>query len=140
MAEEKTTKNKEKTNFVEPSTVNFHLVGDCIAIPIFAMAIMVSFGYAVPSITDYAMFVLFFVIAKFGVAAIPGGGILVMWPVLANQLGFTSDMLSFIHALYVMFDCIITSVNVMGNGAFAMLFTKAYKQTAKLQLTSSEYN
>ena len=131
---EKNLENKELTNFVIPSTVNFHLIGDCIAIPIFAMAIMISFGYQLPGLLDYAVFVSFFVIAKFGVAAIPGGGILVMWPILSAQLGFTSEMLSVIHAIYIMFDSVITSMNVMGNGAFAILFAKIYKKTANCKL------
>lgn len=124
-------KDEQVTNFVVPGTVNFHLIGDCIAIPVFALAIMTSFGFDIPNPGAYLVFSLYFVLAKFGVAAVPGAGILVMWPILGSQLGFSAEMLTLIHALYVMFDPIITATNIMGNGAFAMLFKKVYNLANK---------
>lgn len=118
---EKNAKNKDLVHTVVPATVNIHLIGDCIAIPCFAFAILKNFDIAQPDITTYFMFSVYFVIAKFSVAAIPGGGIIVMLPILEQYLGFNSDMLSLITALYILFDPIITSANVLGNGAFAKI-------------------
>ena len=126
-AAEKNT-NDPKSRGVVPITVNIHLIGDCFSISILALAIMVSFGFDLPSLENYLIFTGFFVLAKFAVAAVPGGGILVMLPVLEKYLGFSGEMLSLITALYILFDPIITSANVMGNGAFAMLFSKVYKR------------
>ena len=42
-----------------------------------------------------------------------------MLPILEQYLGFNAEMLSLITALYILFDPIITSVNILGNGAFA---------------------
>jgi Na+/H+-dicarboxylate symporter len=116
---EKNAKNKDLIHTVVPATVNIHLIGDCIAIPCFAFAILKSFDIIPPDIGSYFMFTVYFVIAKFSVAAIPGGGIIVMLPILEQYLGFNSDMLSLITALYILFDPIITSANILGNGAFA---------------------
>jgi Na+/H+-dicarboxylate symporter len=69
----------------------------------------------------------YFVLAKFAVAAVPAGGILVMLPILEKYLHFSPDMLSLITALYIMFDPIITSINVLGNGAFATIFKRIVK-------------
>lgn len=121
---ERNLKNKYLAHTVIPTTANIHLMGDCIAIPIFAYAVMKSYGVAEPSFFNYLVFVFYFVLAKFSVAAIPGGGILVMLPILHSYLGFNTDMLSLITALYILFDPIITSMNVMGNGAFAKLIDK----------------
>lgn len=118
---ENNTKNKEVSRAVIPVTVNIHLVGDCFAIPIFAYAVLKSFGMDEPSLLTYLLFTFYFVIAKFSVAAIPGGGILVMLPILESYLGFNSAMLSLITALYILFDPVITSANVLGNGAFAKM-------------------
>lgn len=118
---EKNAKNKDLVHTVVPATVNIHLIGDCIAIPCFAFAILKNFDIAPPDITTYFMFSIYFVIAKFSVAAIPGGGIIVMLPILEQYLGFNSNMLSLITALYILFDPIITSANVLGNGAFAKI-------------------
>jgi hypothetical protein len=114
-------KNKEIARSVVPATVNIHLIGDCIAIPIFAYAVMKSFGIAEPSLLTYLIFVFYFVLAKFSVAAIPGGGIIVMLPILESCLGFNGEMLSLMTALYILFDPVITSANILGNGMFAKM-------------------
>jgi Na+/H+-dicarboxylate symporter len=44
-----------------------------------------------------------------------------MLPILESTLGFEADMLSLITALYILFDPIITSANVLGNGGFALV-------------------
>lgn len=121
---EKNAKNKDLARSVIPATVNIHLVGDCFAIPIFAYAVMKSFGMPEPALLTYLTFVAYFVLAKFSVAAIPGGGIIVMLPILETYLGFNAEMLSLITALYILFDPVITSANVLGNGAFAKLIDR----------------
>jgi Na+/H+-dicarboxylate symporter len=118
---EKNAQNKDLVHTVVPATVNIHLIGDCIAIPCFAFAILKNFDIAQPDLYTYFMFTIYFVIAKFSVAAIPGGGIIVMLPILEQYLGFNSNMLSLITALYILFDPIITGANVLGNGAFAKM-------------------
>lgn len=114
-------KNKELARSVIPATVNIHLLGDCIAIPIFAYALMKSYAMPEPMLVSYLFFVVYFVLAKFSVAAVPGGGIIIMLPILENYLGFSPEMLSLITALYILFDPVITCANILGNGAFSKL-------------------
>lgn len=120
------TNNNPMVGVIAPATVNIHLVGDSIAIPTLALAIIANNSMLFPDFSIYLIFAFYFVMNKFAVAAVPGGGILVMIPILHNYLGFTDEMLSLITILYVLFDPIITSVNVAGNGAFAILFTKIF--------------
>lgn len=122
---ESNSKNKNVAGSVIPATVNIHLIGDCIAIPIFAYALLKSFAMPDPSLISYLIFTIYFVLAKFSVAAIPGGGILVMIPILEKHLGFNADMVSLITALYILFDPIITCTNIFGNGAFAKLIDRS---------------
>lgn len=128
----KQSSHDETSVGIVPISINIHLIGDCFAIPILALAILVSFGMGLPSVFDFLIFTVFFVLAKFAVAAIPGGGIIVMIPILEKYLGFTPEMISLITALYILFDPIITSANVFGNGAFAGLFHKVFKAYKKL--------
>lgn len=121
---EKNTKNPSLTRLSTPITVNTHLIGDCFAIPIFAFAVMKNFGIPEPTFFAYLLFALYFVMAKFSVAAIPGGGIIVMLPILESQLGFTTEMSSLITALYILFDPVITCANILGNGGFALALNK----------------
>jgi len=123
------TEKNAKTSLARsiiPMTVNIHLIGDCFAIPILAYAILKNYGLAEPLWWDYCIFAGYFVFAKFSVAGIPGGGVLVMLPILGKYLGFNDEMMSLITALYILFDPVITSANVLGNGAFAMLIDKAH--------------
>jgi Na+/H+-dicarboxylate symporter len=128
---EQNAKNPGLVRSIIPSTANIHLIGDCFAIPILAFALMKSFGMPEPTLITYLIFVCYFVLAKFSVAAIPGGGIVVMIPILESYLGFTSEMLSLITALYILFDPVITCANVLGNGAFAKLIDKLITQRGK---------
>jgi Na+/H+-dicarboxylate symporter len=121
---EKNSKNPDMAKSIIPATVNVHLIGDCFAIPIFAFAVLKSFGLADPSLFTYLIFASYFVLAKFSIAAVPGGGILVMLPILETYLGFDSTMLSLITSLYILFDPVITCANILGNGAFAMVLAK----------------
>lgn len=125
-ASNKNTDDHPMVGVIVPSTVNIHLMGDSIAIPVIAIAILLDKGGAFPDFSSYLIFALYFIVNKFAVAAVPGGGILVMLPVLSAYLGFTDEMLSLITMLYILFDPIITAVNVTGNGAFAVIFTKIF--------------
>lgn len=123
---EKNAQDPDLAKAVIPATVNVHLIGDCFAIPIFAFAILKNFGIAEPAFASYLVFAAFFVLAKFSVAAVPGGGILVMLPILESYLGFNAEMLSLITALYILFDPVITCANVLGNGGFALAISKMF--------------
>ncbi len=123
---EKNTHNVDFARSIIPATVNIHLIGDCFAIPIFAYAVLKTYSISSPTFVTYLIFAAQFVLAKFSVAAIPGGGIIVMLPILERYLGFNSEMMSLITALYILFDPVITSANVLGNGGFAMLMDKLY--------------
>ena len=125
-AAEKNTSNPSLVRAIIPATVNIHLVGDSIGVPILAMGILLTFGYPLPDFQSFLVFSGYFVLAKFAVAAVPGGGVIVMLPVLKNTLGFTDPMLALMTALYLLFDPLFTSVNVMGNGAFSLLFSKLF--------------
>jgi Na+/H+-dicarboxylate symporter len=125
---QKSLENKDIANFVVPATANMHLLGDCFALPIIGLALMVSFGYELPSFGQYLIFTLYGVVAKFAAAGIPGGSALVFVPIFESVFGFSAPMLTAITAIYVLFDPIATSSNVFGHGMFAMLFEKAYKK------------
>ena len=126
MCAEKNVQNKNLAGSIISATVNIHLLGDCLGIPLLAYAILKHHGLAAPNLESYFIFTIFFVLAKFSVAAIPAGGIIVMTPVLEKYLHFTPDMSSMIIAIYVIFDPFITGFNVIGNGALAKLIDSLY--------------
>lgn len=135
---EKNAEDPDLARSVIPATVNIHLVGDCFAIPIFAFAVLKNYGIEDPSFVTYLVFAFYFVLAKFSVAAVPGGGILVMLPILESHLGFNAEMMSLITALYILFDPVITSANVLGNGGFSMAMDKVYPLLSGFKRKSRE--
>lgn len=123
-ATEKNMGDDQFADLVIPTTVNIHLMGDALAIPILALAVLSLSGLPLPTFENYLLFVVYFCLAKFSVAGIPGGGIIVMLPILQKYLGLTPEMASLLTTIYIIQDPIFTSANVMGNGAFALLVRK----------------
>lgn len=123
-ATEKNIKNEQFVGLVIPTTVNIHLLGDALAIPLIALALLSLSGLPLPTFENYLLFTFYFCLAKFSVAGIPGGGIIVMLPILQKYLGLTPEMASLMTTIYIIQDPIFTSANVMGNGAFAILVRK----------------
>ncbi|MBX3457877.1 MAG: cation:dicarboxylase symporter family transporter [Candidatus Paracaedibacteraceae bacterium] len=126
-ATEKNMNDKSYSQLVIPATVNIHLVGDALGIPLLGLATLQLSGLPMPDLPSFAIFAGFFCVAKFSTAGIPGGGILVLLPTLQSHLGLTEEMLGFVTTLYILQDSIFTGSNVAGNGAFALLSHKIMK-------------
>lgn len=124
---EKNMNDKSYAQLVIPATVNIHLVGDALGIPLLGLATLQLSGLPMPDVQSFAIFAGFFCVAKFSTAGIPGGGILVLLPTLQSHLGLTEEMLGFVTTLYILQDSIFTGSNVAGNGAFALLSRKLMK-------------
>jgi Na+/H+-dicarboxylate symporter len=120
----KNTKDQQLANLVMPTTVNIHLIGDGICLPMTAIVLMNVYGLGSPDIFSYLVFAMYFLVTKFAVAAIPGGGVIVMVPVLQKYLGFNQEMSVLITTIYLLMDPIITSANVMGNNLLCIFFKK----------------
>lgn len=103
-----------------PIMANLHLLGDSVGTPILAMVTMYLFAGYMPSFEQYFSFVIYFCTAMFAVSGIPGGGILVMIPVLISAFNFTPAMVGIVTTLYFLMDSFGTAANVMGDGALVI--------------------
>ena len=126
-AAEKNIKDKILSNSIIPISMNLHMLGDTICIPIMALIIISGFGAHAPTFSEFATFGLFFVLNKFAGAGIPGGTIMVSLPILQKTLGFTPEMIGLITAIYIVFDPIATTGNVTANGLFVIFIQKILK-------------
>lgn len=115
------TGNEKLSNMAVPIMANVHLLGDSISTPLLALVTLLIFQGCIPTFSAYMGFVFYFCTAMFAVSGIPGGGILVMLPVLKSQLGFTPEMQTVITALYFLLDSFGTAANVMGDGALIIM-------------------
>lgn len=106
-----------------PLVTNMHLLGDCFLMPACIYIVLQLFGYQTTYI-EFSLFLTYFVLMKFTALTIPGGGVLVMMPILQSQLGFTPEMLSLITAIYFLVDPFLALLNVLGNGALCLVLSK----------------
>ncbi len=126
-AAEKNTGNIDIARAVIPATVNVHMVGVSLGIPLMALTLLLSFGHEYPSFATYCQFAVYFVLTQFAVAGVPGGAILVLLPLLETHLGFNSEMSVLITALYILFDPVVTTTNVIGNSALVIMVSKLFR-------------
>lgn len=126
-ATEQNTKDAGFAQLVIPTTVNIHLMGDALGIPLIGLAILQLSGLPMPGVEQYAIFVAYFCMAKFSTAAIPGGGVLVLLPTLQTHLGLTPEMAGLVATIYILQDSLFTGANVMGNGGFALVCHRFFR-------------
>jgi Na+/H+-dicarboxylate symporter len=102
-----------------PIMANIHLLGDSVCTPMLTLVTMYLFLGYIPDFNSYVSFVFYFCTALFAVSGIPGGGILVMIPILISHFSFTPEMISVVTTIYFLMDSFGTAANVMGDGALA---------------------
>ncbi|MBS0290677.1 MAG: cation:dicarboxylase symporter family transporter [Proteobacteria bacterium] len=124
---EKNLKKPEIAEMVIPATINTHTIGSAIGITILSLTTLLAFGHDLPNLQEFTEFGLFYALAKFAVAAVPGGAIIVVTPLLETYLHFSSEMIGLITAIYMIFDPFGTATNVTGNGFFTIAFSKIYR-------------
>lgn len=124
-AAEENTKNKSLAQIMIPATVNIHHVGDSIAIPILMAVALAMNGLEPMGYGTFLIFTMYYMVAKFGVPSVPGGELVVLFPVLLEgNFGFTDSMSGLLMTLYLLMDPFITVTNVLANGALAIFMDK----------------
>lgn len=123
----KNLKNPDLAKALIPATTNVQQVGDCIANAFLCFLIYHSFFHEPPSLITWGYFSGVFILARFATAAVIGGAIFLMLPIYETYLHFTPEMIAIILAFNVLLDPIITSTNVICNGALCQLFEKGWR-------------
>ncbi len=122
-----TSKNLQNPKLAEaiiPATTNIQQIGDCIANTFLCFVIYKHFNGHAPDISTWFTFSIAFTIARFATAAVIGGAIFIMLPIYEVYLNFTPEMIAIILAFNVLLDPIITSSNVIANGALCCIFER----------------
>jgi Na+/H+-dicarboxylate symporter len=127
-ATEKNISSKKMANLIVPTTVNVHLMADGLSISITALALMIMGNQGIPEISSYIWFVVYYCIAKFSCAGVPGGGVIVLIPVFQEHLHMNLEIATLLTTIYILQDSFLTCGNVMGNGAFAIFANKFLKK------------
>lgn len=124
----KNLNDPELAKGVIPATTNIQQVGDCIVNGFFCFVLFYNFnGYTVDPMT-WLSFSVVFILARFATAAVLGGAIFLMLPIYEAYLGFTPEMIAIILAFNVLLDPLVTSSNVIANGAMCRIFERYWER------------
>lgn len=121
---EKNLKNSKLAKLITISTVNIHIIGDNIIITNIAVALSILFGQGMPDFNNFLIYIFYISLINLSCIGIPGGCILIILPILQKVFGISGEIASILTILYFLHDPLITVTNVLGNGAFAILFEK----------------
>lgn len=124
----KTLHNPALAKALIPATTNIQQIGDCIANAFLCFLIYKNFYGSAPDLMTWASFSIVFMLARFATAAVQGGAIFIMLPIYETYLDFNGEMIALILALNVVLDPLITSANVLANGALCRTFERAWNQ------------
>lgn len=126
-ATEKNLNDRPFANFIIPLTTNSHLVGDGLSLTVTALSLLLMFGHDLPVFSVFLIYTTYYCLAKFSTAGVPGAGVIVILPVARDYLSLDETSTALLSTIYLLKDPILTSANVLGNGAFAMVTHRLLK-------------
>jgi len=124
----KNTKDQEFSEFIVPATTNNHMVADGLIITLTALALLTMTCQPLPDIQTLLIYCLYYCFIKFSSVGVPGGGVLVVLPVLQTYLGLSPELVGLLTTLYILQDSILTASNILGNGAFSILMHRLFRK------------
>jgi Na+/H+-dicarboxylate symporter len=133
-------KNVRNSSFAEaviPATTNIQQIGDCIINSFLCFLIFRQFFGTAPEISTWVHFSVVFVLARFATAAVLGGAIFIMLPIYESCLSFNAEMIALILAFNVILDPLVTSSNVVANGALCQVFEKVWLKIVNKRVKST---
>ncbi len=110
---------------VIPLCATVHLAGSMLKITACAMAVMIMLE--IPYSLDlFTGFIFLLGITMVAAPGVPGGAIMAAIGVLQSVLGFGTEAIGLMVALYIAMDSFGTACNVTGDGAIAVIVDKIY--------------
>ena len=114
---------EDVAGFVIPLCATIHLSGSTLKIVACALAILIMHGEP-HSLPLFLHFIMMLGITMVAAPGIPGGAIMASLGLLQSILGFDSDSVALMIALYIAMDSFGTACNVTGDGAIAAIINR----------------
>lgn len=124
---EKNIKDKTFSEFIVPATVNIHMAADGLNIALTALSLLIMTCKPLPEFSIFMLFTLHYCMAKFSAVGAPGGGVIVVLPVIQEFLGLSPELAGLLATIYILQDSLMTSSNVMANGALSIMSHKIFQ-------------
>lgn len=123
----KNLKDANLAKAIIPTITSVHQIGDCIVNTFLCFLMYRHFFGVNPDGMLWTHFSVVFVLARFATVGVIGGAIFVMLPIYETYLHFTPEMIAIILAFNVVLDPIVTSSNVMANGAICRVLERVWE-------------
>lgn len=111
----------EVTNFAIPLGATTHLCGSVLTETLFCMAIAQILYGQMPTFGTIVIFTLLFGIFAVGAPGVPGGTVMASLAIVVSVLGFDTDGVALLIAIFAIQDSFGTACNVTGDGALALI-------------------
>jgi len=123
----------QKVPFLKKETVNFaiplfniaHLPGAAAAITMSAIVVYILTKGQVPALETFLPFIILLGFIEVAAVGVPGGSVTAALGILEMALGFDSNGLGLMVALFMIQDSFGTATNVVGDAALTMIVDKA---------------
>lgn len=126
---EKNIADKKFTQFIVPTTVNIHMAGDGFNITLTALSLLLMTNNPLPAFSTFTLFIFYYSLTKFSAVGTPGGGVLVVLPVVQEFFGLSPELAGLLATIYILQDSFMTCSNVMVNGALSIISFKLFRKT-----------
>lgn len=124
--------DEDIADFCVPLCAAIHMAGSTLKITAMALAVCMVNGYP-HDILLFAGFICMLGIVMVAAPGVPGGAIMAAIAPLQSLLGFNDADIALMIAVYVAIDSFGTACNVTGDGAIALVLSKMYKKSKKVE-------
>lgn len=112
---------KQVVNFAIPLGATTHLCGSVLTETFFCMAISQMLYGQLPSFGTLLIFSFLFGIFAVGAPGVPGGTVMASLAIVISVLGFNTDGVGLLIAIFAIQDSFGTACNITGDGALALM-------------------
>jgi Na+/H+-dicarboxylate symporter len=116
--------SEEIADYCIPLCATIHICGSAITITVCTITVMYLLTTAVPVMATLLPFIFMLGIVMVAAPGVPGGAVMASLALLTSMLGFDSNEIALMIALYLAQDSFGTACNVTGDGAVAMILQK----------------
>lgn len=120
----------EVVNFAIPLGATTHLSGSVLTETFFCMAIAQMLYGQMPSVGAIVLFSFLFGIFAVGAPGVPGGTVMASLAIVISILGFDSNGVALLIAIFAIQDSFGTAANVTGDGALALILRGIFYKDA----------
>ena len=128
---------KDIVNFGIPLFANIHLCGSVLTEVFFAMVVAKVLHQQLPTVGSIILFCFLLGVFAIGAPGVPGGTVMATLGLFTSVLGFDSEGIGIMLAVFALQDSFGTACNVTGDGALTLMLT-GYAEKHGIKETQSE--